>query len=346
MNESETKNIANLFLPTAGETNKSSAWLGYVILVAAILFVASGFYVYLIRPSLAKEIPAHQPLTLDSPPIELTSFQVRASGEDLIPQHLAVSGDSLFVSFSGSSLIQIYSQKLKLLKTIHLDRPAISRPTAIVLTDSLLIVADTALGTIAILDRDGYYRSSASWYPDHHTRLKPVHLAVHDRFLYATDIGRNRIAKISLFKDEPFFDFLELVAVYPQQASSTVSLPLCSAVAPDGKLWVGDAQPGCITIISADGTTETAAGKPVKSRIAMPCEITILTSGEDSAATRIHVLDRIAGKVFVYDLEGKLRLVYPRDRDLHRPTGMAIDPNNRHIFVTENETAEITVFGY
>ncbi len=200
MTELETKNIANLFSPVAQAGNKTSVWLGYAILAAVILFVLSGLYLYLIRPALAKEIPVHQALPLDSPPVELTSFQIRTSGEDLTPQRLAISGDSLFVSYSGKSFIEVYSSKLQLLKTIRLDNPATLHPTAMVLADSLLIVADSLLGTIAVFDRDGYYLNSASWYPDRLTRLKPVHLAVHDRFLYATDMARHRVAKISLFK--------------------------------------------------------------------------------------------------------------------------------------------------
>ncbi len=346
MTELETKDIANLFSPVAQPGPKPSPWIGYAILASVVLFVLSGLYVYLIRPALAKEIPAHSALPLDSPPLELTSFEIRTAGEDLTPQRLAISGDSLFVSFSGKSFIEVYSSKLQLLKTIRLDNPATLHPTAIVLTDSLLIVADTLLGTIAVFDRDGFYLNSASWYPDRLTRLKPVHLTVHDRFLYATDMARHRVAKISLFKDEPFFDFLELISIYPSQLSSAVTLPLCAAVAPNGNLWIGDGQPGGVFLCTDEVKFEIAAEKPVKSRIVMPSEIAIQTFPGDSAASRIHVLDRVAGKVLVYDIEGKLRLVYPRDRNLHRPTGMVIEPRSRHIFVAENETREITVFGY
>lgn len=346
MTEPEVTNTNFYLQPVTLAEQKPSQWLGYVILGVVILFVLSGLYYYLIRPALAKEIPEHTALPLDTPPLELTSFQIRTAGEDLTPVRLAVSGDSLFISFAEKSFIEVYSSKLQLLSTVHFDNPASLQPTAMVLTDSLLIVSDTVLGTIAVFDRDGYYRSSASWYPDRHTRLKPVHLAVHDRFLYATDMARHRVAKISLFKEEPFFDFLELIAIYPSQLSSAVTLPLCAAVAPDGNLWIGDGQPGGIYLCTSELSYEIAAEKPVINRIAMPCDIVIQTTGTDSTNARIHVLDKVAGKVFVYDMDGKLRLVYPRERNLHRPTGMAIEPHSRHIFVAENETREITVFGY
>ncbi len=344
--DQEAKTITEKILVDARRAETQSPWLGYILLGAAILFVITGLYLYLIRPALSRNVPAHQPQTLDALPIELTNFTVRFSGEDVTPQCLEVSGDSLFVSFAGQSLIQIYSRELDLLKSFRLDNPAVLQPTAFALTDSLLIVADTVLGTIAIFDRDGYYLNSASWYPDHSTRLKPVHLAVANGFLFATDMTRNVVATISLFKREPFFDFLELTAIHPRTNSGPLTFPTCAAIASDSNLWIGDAQPGTILIFEDAGKSATVAEKPSLSRIAMPCDIFILDSGSDTTATRIHVLDRIAGKIFVYDLAGNLRLVYPRDRELHRPTGIAIDPNSRHIFVAESETREVTLFGY
>jgi hypothetical protein len=344
--EPETKTITEMILADNRRGDEQSRWLGYALLAAAILFLVAGVYIYLIHPALMRSIPEHQPQLLDEPPLELTSFSVRFAGEDLTPQCLELSGDSLFVSFAAQSLIQIYSQDLDLLKSFRLDTPAMLQPTAMALTDSLLIVADTVLGTIAVFDRDGYYLSSASWYPDHATRLKPVHLATHNGMLYATDMTRHSVTTISLFKREPFFDFLELLSVYPIKSTSPITFPTCAEATANGNLWIGDAQPGGVFIVGSGDSAATLAQKPSINRIVMPCDIFILNSSPDATATRVHVLDRVAGKVFVYDLEGKLRLVYPRDRELHRPTGIAIDSNSRHIFVAESETREITVFGF
>ncbi|MGB5106072.1 MAG: hypothetical protein WBP29_06935 [Candidatus Zixiibacteriota bacterium] len=343
--EPEVENSERVRQPELPTEETSSRWLGYSLLAVAILFVAVGLYRYQFGPLLDKSIPEHQFQPLDTPPIELTSFSVRHGGEDLTPQCLEVSGDSLFVTFAGQSLLQIYSRNLDLLKNIQLERPAVLQPTAFVLTDSLLIAADTVLGTIAVYDRDGYYRNSASWYPDHQSRVRPVHLSVAGGFLYATDITRKNVAKISLIKREPFYDFLELVAIYPQMADTMVKLPTCAMAASDGKLWIGDSQPGGLFTMDEDG--KFAAGeKPPKSRMAFPCDFAESQLGDDVSSRRIHLLDRVAGKVFVYDESGKLRLVYPRERELLRPTGIAIDPEARHIFVTESEKREITVFGY
>jgi sugar lactone lactonase YvrE len=60
----------------------------------------------------------------------------------------------------------------------------------------------------------------------------------------------------------------------------------------------------------------------------------------------VHLLDKTTGKVYVYDLSGCLKLVYPQDRDLRQPTSIAINSLRREIFVTESATRSITVFGY
>lgn len=343
--EPEVEISEQLRQPELPSREKPSRWLGYLLLGISVLFVAFGLYRYQFRPAIDRSVPSHQPTPIDTPPLELTSFQVRYGGEDLTPQCLKVSGDSLFVTFAGQSLLQIYSNKLDLLRNIQLERPAIVQPTAFVLTDSLLLVADTVLGTIAVYDRDGYYLNSASWYPDHQTRLKPVHLAVAGGFLYATDIDRRNVAKISLTKHEPFYDFLELVDIVPKSTNTAIKLPTCAMSMPDGKLWIGDSDPGGLFIVDETGSITTGESAP-KTRMALPCDFAVSQLGDDSSSLRVHMLDRVAGKVLVYDISGKLRLVYPRDRELHRPTALAINRAERQIFVTESETREITVFGY
>ena len=344
--EPDIKTARPQILPGTGVPEKSSSWLGWSILAAAVIFVAFGFYRYQLKPAIARDIPPHIKMPIDEPPLELTSFQVRFGGEDLTPRCLAVSGDSLFASFTQQSLIQIYSSKLELLKSFRLEHPAVVQPTSMLLSDSLLIVADTGLGSIAVFDRDGYYLNSASWYPDHKTRLKPVYLAEQDDFLYTIDLTKRAIAKISLFKKEPFYDFLELIDLIPGGANPTLKLPSCAVVAPNGQLWIGNSEPGGVFLYDLEKGSIREAERPPVTKIGIPSSMVISAVADAGGTTRVHVLDRIAGKVFVYDLEGKLRLVYPRDRDLHAPTSMAIDVLTRHIFVAESETREITVFGF
>lgn len=344
--EPEVKPLKPQILPGTAVPEKSSRWLGWTILASAVLFVAFGFYRYQVKPAISRDIPPHTKVPVDEPPLELTSFQVRFGGEDLTPKCLEISGDSLFVTFAQQSLIQIYSSNLELLESFRLERPAILQPTSMLLTDSLLIAADTALGSIAVFDRDGYYLNSASWYPDHKTRLKPIYLAEQGGFLFAIDLTKHAVAKISLLKQEPFYDFLELIAILPEAANHALKFPTCAAAAPDGKLWIGNSEPGGVFLLDQEAGVMREAEHPPVTKVGIPVDIAFCKVADAGGTTRVHVLDRIAGKVLVYDLEGKLRLVYPRDRELHAPAGIAIDALTRHIFIAENDTREITVFGF
>lgn len=315
-----------------------------MILSVVILFVAYGLYRFQIRPLLTMSLPEHAAQPLDTVPVELTNFQVRLDGEDVVPSAVAFANDSLYVAFSRKSAVQIYSSQLDLLKTIRLERPQTVTPNSIVVTDSLLIVADTAARQVALYDREGDFLTSIQWYPDQSNRIDPLAIASDGRRLAVVDGALNRIAIISLIDNQPFAEFLELLDLLPHEKVGKLSEPRMTLLTPDGGLWVGESR--SISRFTSDGHPLGAVEPPPKTRIVLPFAATIVADSTASSATRIHVLDKIAGKVFVYDLNAKLRLVYPRDRALQRPSGIAVDQRHRTIFITETETASITVFGY
>jgi len=315
-----------------------------VVLAVVILFVAYGLYRFQIRPLLTMSLPEHAAQPLDTVPAELTSFQVRLDGEDVIPGAVAFANDSLYVAFSRKSAVQIYSSQLDLLKTIRLERPQTVTPNSIVVTDSLLIVADTSARQIALYDREGDFLTSILWYPDRSNRIDPMAIASDGRRLAVVDGALNRIAIISLIDNQPFAEFLELLDLLPHEKIGKLAEPRMALLTPDDKLWVGESR--SISRFTSEGHPLGAVEPPPKTRIVLPFAAAIVADSTDSSLTRIHILDKVAGKVFVYDLDARLRLVYPRDRALQRPSGIAVDRIHRTIFITETETASITVFGY
>jgi sugar lactone lactonase YvrE len=334
---------------------ESRNWGGIILLVLVSVLVLYGVYLFQLKPMLSMRLPQHQPLPPDSPPVLLTSFQVREGGKDLSPQNIAVGRDSIYVSFIGESLIQIYSPTLKQIGSLHLDKPAAIIPTAIAVTDSQLIVADTIKGLVAVFDRDGDYLNSVAWYPGRYVRIQPTQIATDGKLLTVVDPKAAQVAVISLVNQQPFFDFLELMDLIPGEDHSRLREPSAACITPEGSIWIGDAS-GKAAIYSPTGDFVNELEQPNLTKITAPIGFAVadgsksVTSGSTAHwkpdLIRVHLVDKTTGKVYVYDLSGRLKLVYPQDRDLSQPTSIAINSERREIFITESATRSITVFGY
>lgn len=332
---------------------------GLIILGMAVALVAYGLYVYQFKPMVTMRLHQHAHLAIDTPPVELTSFQIRAGGRDIIPRCVAFSRDTVYVSFVDEPLIQIYSKQLKLLGSISLDKPATILPVVIATTDSQLIVADTIKGLVAVFDHDGDYISSAAWYPGRKTRIKATQLSTDGKLLTVVDPHVKQVAVISLIQLQPYYDFLELIDLVPGENRSLHISPSCATVTPEGSIWVGDSAAGKAYIFSPVGDYVNELEQPMRAKIIDPIDFAVAFYGDGAMPeirsdrpewqpdqVRVHLLDKATGRVCVYDLTGRLTLVYPQDRALSRPSSIAINSSRREIFITESGTQSITVFGY
>ncbi len=345
--------------PTVSHLTKraSRSWGGLVFLIAVSLLVLYGIYAFQIKPLLSMRLPRHEPLAPDAPPVELTSFQVREGGKDLTPQCIAINGDSIYVSFADDPVVLIYSTNLARLGALHLDKPSQVIPHAIAVTDSQLIVTDTTKGIVAVFDHEGDYISSAAWYPGKQLRILPIQLSTNGKLLTVIDAKAGQVAVISLIVEQPFYDFLELMNLIPKDDRSRLPKPTAAAIAPEGSFWIGDST-GKALIYSPTGDYVNEIEQPTRTKITMPIAFAAARNSSSAGASigaaghwqpdqmRMHLLDGATGKVYVYDLTGRLKLVYPQDRVLQQPTSIAINSTRREIFITERNNRSITVFGY
>jgi hypothetical protein len=332
---------------------------GIVFIVFVATLIAYAIWTYQVQPYLSRNVPQHEPLPLDSPPLELTSFQIRASGDLITPANLAAWNDTLFVTFAGRSDLYLYSGDLNLLKRVKLSKPDTVRPTSIAVTDSVLVVADSLQGLVAVYDHDGYYLTSAAWYPDSVRPLTPRHINIYDGLLTLTDRELRQVSVISLVDRRPHYSFLELLHTLPQPATKYIATPSCSVILPDSQVWILDVGRGNGHVFSISGRPTGHLQESKFTRISRPVDLAIIQTSFDPAmlaATsnafdltsdlRVHLLDADAGKVLVYDEQGSLKLVYPRDRVLQEPTAISTNPHRRHIYIAESARQTITVFGY
>jgi hypothetical protein len=313
----------------------------------AIGSILYSVYVYEVEPRFAMNLPEHRAVDLDRPPIELTGFQARDGGRLLTPNSVAVIDEVLYVSFSGQSFLFSYPTSLADKRKLDLTRPEPVTPSFVCAAGSLLVVSDSSAGLIAVYDRDGYYIASVSFYPDSLTRLAPIHTFANDDYLLLTDAAQRWIAEISLIDNPPFSGFLELTDLI-RIDRALIGLPLMAGRAAGSHLWVGTSDPPAILRADADDHGLLEVDRPRLNRISQPVDFAVIQhfAPAGDAASRVHVLDRKAGKIFVYNLDGRLTLVYPRQRCLAYPTSFAVDSFNRRIFISESGTRHISVFGY
>jgi hypothetical protein len=330
-----------------------------VFLLLIIAAISYALYIYQFKPLLTMKLPEHQPLPTDTPPQELTSFQVRESGDLLTPLTTVTLGDTICVSFRDKSMLYLYGSDLTLLRKVDLNRPERVVPTSMAVSDSFLIVADSAKQVFAVYDHDGDYLTSSAWYPNQSSRINPLSVSADNGVLALIDWKTRRTALISLIDRQPFYTFLELIKVVPSPSMVAPPGPSCALMTPDSNIWIGDRTLNRAFIFAPNGRVAHELEQPKLSSITTPVDFAVVwnspkhsvvetgaVESRELNSARVHMLDRDAGKVFVYDLSGMLTLVYPRDRKLNGPTSIDIEPQERHIFITESKTQEITVFGY
>ena len=315
---------------------------GKLFLILVLALIGYAIWMYQLRPYFAAQVPEHQALLLDLPPLELSSLEVREGGELLVPNLVACGGDTLYLGFAGAGQLHLYNDNLQPLGKLNLPQLPGLRPTALAISDSFLIVGDSGLGCFAVCDRDGYQRAAIYWYPDS-VAVKPLHLSAGFGKLSLCDAASGRLVQISLMNRPPFFSFLELV----QSLSSKklVGSPAtCSMLMPDSSIWIGFRKGAAI--VSSNGTIENRFEGSTYTPLQEPVDFALQNANSPPALQRVHILDRAAGKVFVCTTAGEVTLIYPRERKLESPTAIALNPGRRHIYIAEAGRSSVTVFGY
>ncbi len=344
VNDFETREHPNLL--------KRYQLIGLVMLIIVISLVGYGVYRYKLRSLVAGNIAEHLPLSPNRPPQELTSFPIRYAGNDLTPRALAYLHDTLFVAFVEQPIVQLYDSDLALLATWRLQRPDTLIPTQIAVTDSFFVASDTTHNLIGIYDHEGFYVASVAWYPERSARVNPAQISVDSRQITVVDDAMNQVASISLLNDAPFFKFLELLRVTPSPFKPDEARLSCAWFAPDSNLWLGTSNGKAVMLSLTSGAVNNL-DRPSLSQISDPIQFVDVNHAIRSnrypnpkPIPRVHMLDRVSGKVFVYDLSGKLTLVYPQDRGLEQPLAIAVNQEKRHIYIAESGRSAITVFGF
>jgi hypothetical protein len=315
---------------------------GKLCLILVLALIGYAIWMYQLRPYFAAQVPEHAPLLLDLPPLELGSLEVREGGELLVPTLVASGGDTLYLGFAGAGQLHLYDNNLQPLGKLDLPQLPELQPTALAVSDSFLIVGDSVLGCFAVCDRDGYQRATIYWYPDS-VSVRPQHLSAISGRLSLCDVADGRLVLISLLDQPPVNAFLELVHSLPT-AKLAGSPATCSMPMPDSSIWIGFRNG--VAVLNPNGAVRNRLQGSSYTSLREPVDLALQNANSPPALRRVHILDRAAGKVFVFTTDGELTLIYPRDRVLESPTAIALNPGQRHIYIAESGRNAVTVFGY
>lgn len=191
----------------------------------------------------------------------------------------------------------------------------------IAISGDTIYVADTWNGRLEAFSLEGEPRGAAvGLYGPRSVAVAP------DGHVWATDTGNHRVVRYDSGFANPLFVGKKGSA--PGQFSNPVGI----AVGPSGHVYVADTDNRRIQVLNGDGTVLRVLPFPGWEEIAEPH----IAVDRDE---RLYVSDPGAHAVVVLDAEGKVLSRRVRDdagQTLSRPTGLAIDPRTRILYIVNS----------
>jgi len=284
------------------------------------------------------------------------------AGSSLRPYCMALTDTSLVVASIGSSRLFVLDDDFEVETTIDLQTPQASLIGGIALDETAIYVADFGAGELGVYDWQGKRIDFYALMPDGKRSIRPYNLSLFDGILYVTDPTQRTLHVITAQYRGERNQRGELLFSIDMGDSSRVPLqyPSSTFVTPDGRLLVSDMAGGQVHAFTCSGRYgypfAVDKNKVVQSphmiamdHLANPELVALDKTMFDPSGIlcegRIHVVDREAGEIAVYDPRGKPVLRYGSDH-LHIPNGIVIDQRRRAIIIADSQNASLIVYKY
>lgn len=350
-------------------TRWTSKWLFITaVVVLAALITPIGFLVF--RAS--GDLYEHQGTSYKQAPLLLANIDT-----SLKPAELTFYQGRLYVSYSGSSRIDVFSPKGERLDTITLSQG--SKPGAIAVAKGKIFATDKS-GEIRIFSTKGEFLNFYRYLPEKQAKIKATSVSFNKDQLYVSDSNLPGVLVISAVtfygpveKGEPVLlsQEGELILAIPEkrfrpsQVTEEWDLkdPTYALVSPDGRVLVSDKGLRMVKVYTCTGMYaypfEKGKKGDKKKQLARPVAMaydnlanpeylkekkSVDPSGIRSHG-RVHVVDQAKNKIFVYTTTGNFLFAYGEE-ELSSPSGIAVDTQHRLIFVADSGHHRITVWGY
>lgn len=312
--------------------------LTFIILV--IIVVGTGGY-YLFNPEkwfFEKNQAQNKSLS------RIPRYQYSINCQHRSPQGVAIFSGKLYVSYREVNKIDILDYKGKYLDTIT---PFPGGNVNILALDSdakgNIYTVDEKNRVVLVFDQNNKLlypfpprRQSPS---DQDFLNLPIGISIYQRLVYIIDMGSNSIK--AFLNNGDFLMTIKGLGKNTQKPWHPIWVTLCE----DGRVLVSDVADKKVAVFSCAGKFayffENAKGKYT---LTAPGAIAIDGEG------RVHVIDNLSYRIFVYDNYGRFLFSYGGDwfkaSRLKSPWGITIDKTKNLIFIADSGNQEIEVWGY
>lgn len=332
----------------------------YVLLAAALIGTAVAYFT---RTVMDRATAMKERTAFDQPPVFIGLHPV-PEPDKLKPFALAVNGRKLLVSYLGTDRIDEFSEKLGLLRTLHLLDNEPASITGLAVESDRIYATDFKSGDLLFADYNtGKLLQSYGWHPGNTLRMKALGVSFYRNNLYVSDVASRQMLAIGAQDEKDMTTEGELIVRFPNGRAAEFELgyPTWSMVTPDGRLMVSDAKSGEVKVFTCSGRSAYLFEKEGAAALRTPMGIAlddlpspVLLEEKTKIFTpsknrpndqgRIHVVDAAPAGVKVFDALGKYVLSY--GAELRQPNGIAIDQKRRLIFISDTALRAIAVYKY
>ena len=123
-----------------------------------------------------------------------------------------------------------------------------------------------------------------------------------------------------------------------QKPLEAMAKPYGIAVAPTGEVYVTDTSSGRVFVFNEAAKTVTFVGASGTGRVSKPIGVAVDADG------RVFVADSALGRIFGYAPDGSLAVAIGRDGELLNASGLAIDRENRLLYVADSKKHQVMCY--
>lgn len=338
---------------------KRSHWAILYLLLAAVLIGLA--VAYFTRSLMDRAAAMTEPTSFNQPPVFI-GLQAMPESDKLKPFALALQDGKLLVSYLNSDRIDEFSEKLEVMRTLHLLQNEPASITGLAVEGDRIYATDFKSGDLLFAEyKTGKLVQSYGWLPGYKARMKALGVAYYKNNLYVSDVASKKMLAIGASTEKGIREEGEVIAGFPNGRAAEFELgyPTWSMVTPDGRLLVSDAKSGEVKAFTCSGRSAHLFEKEGEATLKTPMGIAMDNTPSPALQTkktevfdpsgvndqgRIHVVDAQLARVKVFDSLGKYVLTY--GQELSQPNGIAINPKKRLIFISDTKLRAIAVYKY
>lgn len=328
--------------------------LAALLAISIFVFQSSNYY-------------SHKKTTYGQSPIFLGSIKC-----NLKPLSLSLYRNRLYVSYRGSSRVDVFSPKGEYIRSITLLEE--TQPRTISVGKEKIFVADKT-GEVRIFSTKGEFLNFYRFLPEKQAKIKALSVSFNKDQLYVADSGLPGVLVISevtiygpVEKGEPVVltEEGELILTIPEKRFRPrwvtkewdLENPSYALISPDGRVLVSDTVLDIVKVYTCTGMYAYSF-EEIKDGLEKPLSMAydglLNPEYEEEEGSfdpsgirehgRVHVVDKARNEVFVYTTTGNFLFSYGQNK-LSSPNGIAVDTEHRLIFIADTGNQRITVWGY